>query len=70
MEGVELYTLGPIDVVCQFCGAIGFKAEKRNGQVSFGKLCCNGNKTHPGNLLKTPLHCNLMELFTVTTAQA
>ena len=34
MEGVELYTLGAMDVVCQFCGAIGFKSEKRNGQVS------------------------------------
>ena len=70
MEGVELYTLGPMDVVCQFCGAIGFKSEKRNGQVSFGKLCCNGNKTHPGNLLKNPLHNNLVELFTATTPQA
>ena len=70
MEGVELYTLGPMDVVCQFCGAIGFKSEKRNGQVSFGKLCCNGNKTHPGNLLKNPLHRNLVELFTGTTPQA
>ena len=70
MESVELYTLGPMDVVCQFCGAIGFKSEKRNGQVSFGKMCCNGNKTHPGNLLKTPLHRNLVELFTATTAQA
>ena len=35
MEGVELYTLGAMDVVCQFCGAIGFKSKKRNGQVSF-----------------------------------
>ena len=70
MEGVELYTLGPMDMVCQFCGAIGFKSEKRNGQVSFGKLCCNGNKTHPGNLLKTPLHRNLVEPFTGTTPQA
>ena len=70
MEGVELYTLGPMDVVCQFCGAIGFKSEKRNGQVSFGKLCCNGNKTHPGNVLKTPLHRNLVELFTGSTPQA
>ena len=70
MEAVELYTLGAMDVVCQFCGAIGFKSEKRNGQVSFGKLCCNGNKTHPGNLLKAPLHCNLVKLFTVTTPQA
>ena len=69
MEGVELYTLGAMDVVCQFCGAIRFKSEKRNGQVSFGKLCCNGNKTHPGNLLKGPLHRNLVELFTATTAQ-
>ena len=33
MEGVELYTLGEMDVVCQFCGAIGFKSKKRNGQV-------------------------------------
>ena len=70
LEGVELYTLGAMDVVCQFCGAIGFKSEKRNGQVSFGKLCCNGNRTHPGNLLKAPLHRNLVELFTVTTPQA
>ena len=70
MEGVELYTLGEMDVVCQFCGAIGFMSEKRNGQVSFGKLCCNGNKTHPGNLLKAPIHQNLVELFTVTTPQA
>ena len=45
-------TLGPMDVVCQFCGAIAFKSEKRNGQVSFEKLCCDGNKTYPGNLLK------------------
>ena len=30
MEGVELYTLGAMDVVCQFCGAIGFKSEKSN----------------------------------------
>ena len=70
MEGVELYTLGEMDVVCQFCGAIGFKSKKRNGQVCFGKLCCNGNKTHPGNLLKAPIHHNLVELFTVTTPQA
>ena len=70
MEGVELYTLSPMDVVCQFCGAIGFKYEKRNEQVYFEKLCCNGNKTHPGNLLKTPLHRNLVELFTGTTPQA
>ena len=67
MEGVELYTLGPMDVVCQFCGAIGFKSEKRNGQVSFG--CCNGNKTYPGHLLKAPVHPNLVELFTVSTPQ-
>ena len=26
--------------------------------------------THPGNLLKAPLHHNLVELFTVTTPQA
>ena len=77
LEGVELYKLGEMDVVCpfcgvldlslkrgmdkyllenyaameiklllcQFCGAIRFKPEKRNGQISFGKLCCNGNKT-------------------------
>ena len=32
MEGVELYTLGAMDVVCQFCGVIGFKSEKRNGK--------------------------------------
>ena len=64
------YTLGAMDVVCQFCGAIGFKSKKRNGQVSFGKLCCNGNKTHPGNLLKAPLHHNLVELITATTPQA
>ena len=70
LEGVELYTLGAMDVVRQFCGAIGFKSEKRNGQVSFGKLCCNGNKTNPGNLLKAPLHRNLVKLFTVTTPQA
>ena len=70
MEGVELYTLGAMDVVCQFGGAIGFKSKKRNGQVSFGKLCCNGNMTHPGNLLKAPINCNLVELFTVTTPQA
>ena len=70
MEGVELYTLGAMDVVYQFCGAIGFKSKKRNGQVSFGKVCCNGNKTHPGNLLKAPLHRNLVELFTATIAQA
>ena len=36
----------------------------------FGKLCCNGNKTHPGNILKAPIHHNLVELFTVTTPQA
>ena len=70
MEGVELYTLGAMDVVCQFCGAIGFKSEKRNGQVSFGKLCCNGNKTYPGNLLKAPLHHNLVKLFNSSTPQA
>ena len=70
MEGVELYTLGAMDAVCQLCGAIGFKSKKRNGQVSFGKLCCNGNKTHPGNLLKAPLHHNLVELFTGSTPQA
>ena len=70
MEGVELYTVGEMDVVCQFCGATGFMSEKRNGQVSFGKLCCNGDKTHPGNLLKAPIHCILLELFTVTTPQA
>ena len=70
MEGVELYTLDAMDVVCQFCGAIGCKSKKRNGQVSFGKLCCNGNKTHPGNLLKNPLHSNLVELFTGSTPQA
>ena len=52
MEGVELSMLGEMDVVCQSCGAIGFKSKKRNGQISFGKLCCNGNKTYPGNLLK------------------
>ena len=28
MEGVELYTLGAMDVVCQFCGAIGFKSKR------------------------------------------
>ena len=50
MEGVELYMLGEMDVVCQFCGAIW------NGQISLGKLCCNGNKTYPGNLLKAPIH--------------
>ena len=70
MKGVELYMLGEMDVVCQFCGAIGFKSEKRNGQISFGKLCCNGSKTYPGNLLKAPIHCNLVELFTGTTPQA
>ena len=70
MEGVELSMLGEMDVVCQFCGAVGFKFKKRNGQISFGKLCCNGNKTYPGNLLKAPIHCNLVELFTATTPQA
>ena len=59
-----------MDVVCPFCHAIGFNSKKRNGQVSFGKLCCNGNKTHPGNILKAPIHRNLMELFTATTPQA
>ena len=33
MEGVELYMLGAMDVVCQFCGDFGFESEKRNGQV-------------------------------------
>ena len=33
MEGVELYTSGAMDVVCQFCGGIGFKSKTRNGQV-------------------------------------
>ena len=57
MEGVELYTLGAMDVMCQFCGATGFKSKKTNGQVSFGKLCCNGNKTHPGNSIKPHTDC-------------
>ena len=70
MEGVELYTLGAMDIICQLCGAIGFQSEKKNGQISFGKLCCDGNKTHPGNLLKAPLHHNLVEIFTATTPQA
>ena len=70
MEGVELYTLGAMDVVCQFCGATGHKSKKRNGQVSFGKLCFNGNKTYPGNLLKAPVHHNLVDLFTMSTTQA
>ena len=28
MEGVELYTLGAMDVVCQFCGAIGLSPKR------------------------------------------
>ena len=53
MEGVELYMLGEMDVVCQFCGAIGFKSKNRNELKSFGRRNSNGP------LLQATLHCNI-----------
>ena len=46
--------LGPMEEVCGYCGALGFKAEvqgsfkDKNGkkQCHFGQLCCNKGKVH------------------------
>ena len=40
---VEPYQLGPMEVTCTFCQAVGYASEvvPCGGGVSFGKLCCN-----------------------------
>ena len=39
------FSLGPMDVVCVHCSALGFKSEKTFGrEVCFGQLCCCSGK--------------------------
>jgi hypothetical protein len=52
-----LHYCGPLDHVCQHCGAFGFdgenKATKKN-EVHFGNMCCNQGKVRIEPLPKLP----------------
>jgi hypothetical protein len=52
---VDLHYCGPLDHVCQHCGALGFdgenKATKKN-EVHFGNMCCNQGNQKSRNCIR------------------
>jgi hypothetical protein len=52
---VTPYHIGPQNICCVYCGALGFKSENKGTRTKphLGKLCCNQGK------IKLPFYCQL-----------
>ena len=62
---VETFDLGPMDVVCYYCSAKGYKSERKGtiARPHLGSLCCNaGKKVLP--TFESPIDLRLRSLYT------
>lgn len=69
---VELFLLGKMDEDCSYCGAIGYKCEKKGTKLMphFGTLCCNQGKVTIELARDFKLDKYIKELLTSNTKDA
>jgi hypothetical protein len=64
---VDLYSVGQMNVVCDYCGALGFKGEIQSSKkevVHFGNLCCQQGKVNVPLFENLELDSYLVHLLT------